>query len=139
LEVIGGANLSLARRGDFSYAFCAGSLRDRHRFIPFQLPTLVDEPPTGDGWLDEIKHDDYRTELIIEHGEVRASTRRGFDWTENYQPIVDWIATSLRLAERFAHVSVIEENRPIGSPHSDDADRSSSTKRRSVSASASRG
>ena len=39
---------------------------DRLRFIPFQLPTLVDEPPAGDGWLHEIKFDGYRTELIIE-------------------------------------------------------------------------
>jgi len=42
--------------------------------------SLVDDPPTGDG---------YRTELIIEHGEARAFTRRGFDWTEKYCPIVE--------------------------------------------------
>src|SRR6185295_15555427 len=62
---------------------------DRLRFIPFQLPTLVDEPPAGDGWLHEIKYDGYRTELVIERGQARAFTRRGFDWTEKYRPIVE--------------------------------------------------
>jgi DNA ligase D-like protein (predicted ligase) len=65
---------------------------DRLRFIPFQLPTLVDEPPAGDGWLHEIKYDGYRTELVIERGEARAFTRRGFDWTAKYRPIVNTAA-----------------------------------------------
>ena len=55
---------------------------DRLSFIEFQLPTLVDEPPDGDGWLHEIKYDGYRTELIIEGGQARAFTRRGFDWSD---------------------------------------------------------
>jgi bifunctional non-homologous end joining protein LigD len=58
-------------------------------FIDFQLPSLVDAPPEGDRWLHEIKHDGYRTELIVEHGKARALTRRGFDWSDKYGPIVE--------------------------------------------------
>ena len=54
---------------------------DRLSFIDFQLPTLVDEPPDGDGWIHEIKYDGYRTQLVIEGGRARAFTRRGFDWS----------------------------------------------------------
>ncbi len=54
------------------------------RFIEFQLPSLVAQPPEGDGWLHEIKWDGYRTELIVANGRARAFTRRGFDWSDRY-------------------------------------------------------
>ena len=59
------------------------------RFIEFQLPSLVAQPPEGDGWLHEIKWDGYRTELIVTNGTARAFTRRGFDWSDRYGPIVE--------------------------------------------------
>jgi bifunctional non-homologous end joining protein LigD len=58
------------------------------RFIEPMLPALVDEPPDGDEWLHEIKYDGYRTQVIITQGEARAFTRRGYDWTAKYAPIV---------------------------------------------------
>ena len=61
----------------------------RLSFIEFQLPSLADEPPEGDGWLHEIKHDGYRTQLVIERGKARALTRRGFDWSSKYGDIVE--------------------------------------------------
>ena len=64
----------------------------RLRFVEFQQPTLVETPPDGDGWLHEIKYDGYRTELLIERGKARAFTRRGFDWTDKYGPIVETAA-----------------------------------------------
>jgi DNA ligase D-like protein (predicted ligase) len=51
-------------------------------FIRPQLATAVDHPPSRAGWIHEVKHDGYRTLLIIEHRKVRAYTRNGFDWTE---------------------------------------------------------
>lgn len=63
------------------------------RFIPPMLPTLVAEPPEGDGWSHEIKYDGYRTELVIAGREARAFTRNGHDWTEKYRPIVQAAAT----------------------------------------------
>ena len=62
---------------------------DRLSFVEFQLPTLVDEPPEGDGWIHEIKYDGYRTQLVIERGEARAFTRNGHDWSAKYAPIVE--------------------------------------------------
>lgn len=68
-------------------------------FVDFQLPTLVVTPPAGESWLQEIKHDGYRTQLIIENGAARALTRRGFDWPARYAPVVEAAA---RLAVRSA-------------------------------------
>ena len=50
-------------------------------FIKPELPTLVSEPPTGEGWIHEIKYDGYRTLIVIDGGQVRAFTRNGNDWT----------------------------------------------------------
>jgi ATP-dependent DNA ligase len=56
-------------------------------FISPQLATAVHHPPPRAGWIHEVKHDGYRTQLIIERGKARAYTRNGFDWTERYEPI----------------------------------------------------
>jgi bifunctional non-homologous end joining protein LigD len=58
------------------------------KFVEPMMPALVDEPPEGDQWLHEIKYDGYRTQVILANGTARAFTRRGFDWTEKYAPIV---------------------------------------------------
>jgi bifunctional non-homologous end joining protein LigD len=60
----------------------------RLSFIAPNLPTLVEEPPEGAAWLHEVKHDGFRTILIIERGQVRAYTRNGYDWTDRYRNIV---------------------------------------------------
>jgi bifunctional non-homologous end joining protein LigD len=62
---------------------------DRLSFVEFQLPTLVDDPPEGNAWIHEIKYDGYRTQLVIEHGDARAFTRNGHDWSAKYLPIVE--------------------------------------------------
>src|SRR4026207_1270038 len=49
-------------------------------FIKPQLATSVDHPPPRTGWIHEVKHDGYRTLLIIERRKARAYTRNGFDW-----------------------------------------------------------
>src|SRR5262249_4676186 len=53
------------------------------------LPSLVLEPPKGEHWIHEIKHDGYRTLLVIDNGEARAFTRSGLDWSPDYRPIVE--------------------------------------------------
>jgi bifunctional non-homologous end joining protein LigD len=57
-------------------------------FIAPALPKLAASPPEGDAWLHEIKHDGYRTMLVIDRGTVRAFTRGGHDWTDRYRRIV---------------------------------------------------
>jgi bifunctional non-homologous end joining protein LigD len=57
-------------------------------FIEPQLATSVDHPPPRAGWIHEVKHDGYRTILIIERQKARAYTRNGFDWTDRYAGII---------------------------------------------------
>ena len=57
-------------------------------FINPQLVTAADHPPPRAGWIHEVKHDGYRTLLIIERYKARAYTRNGFDWTERYLGIM---------------------------------------------------
>jgi DNA ligase D-like protein (predicted ligase) len=57
-------------------------------FIPPQLPSLTDQPPEGTGWIHEVKHDGYRTMLVIERGTARAYTRNGHDWSDRYPGII---------------------------------------------------
>ena len=44
----------------------------RLAFIPPLSPTLTDAPPVGDNWLHEIKHDGFRTLVLVERGRARA-------------------------------------------------------------------
>jgi len=56
-------------------------------FIKPQLATAVDQPPPRAGWIHEVKHDGYRTLLVVERRKGRAYTRNGFDWTDRYPGI----------------------------------------------------
>jgi bifunctional non-homologous end joining protein LigD len=58
-------------------------------FINPQLATAVDHPPPRAGWIHEVKHDGYRTLLIVERRKARAYTRNGFDWTDRYPGIIN--------------------------------------------------
>jgi DNA ligase D-like protein (predicted ligase) len=58
-------------------------------FIRPEIPTLLAEPPSGDGWIHEIKYDGYRTLIVINQGRVRAYSRHGRDWTGSYRRVVD--------------------------------------------------
>ena len=57
-----------------------------------QLATLVDQVPTGDRWLHEMKYDGYRLELAVGDGEARAYTRSGLDWSDRFACIVEQAA-----------------------------------------------
>ncbi len=53
-------------------------------FVPPQLATLVDAPPSGDEWLHEIKYDGYRAIAAVADREARIFTRSGLDWTDKF-------------------------------------------------------
>jgi bifunctional non-homologous end joining protein LigD len=56
-------------------------------FVTPELCTLVDRPPSAEGWCHEIKFDGYRMQLRIEDGEAVLKTRKGLDWTEKFEAI----------------------------------------------------
>ena len=69
--------------------FCRmDALVSRLRFIPFEVPIAVSDPPEGDDWIHEVKFDGYRTQLIIERRKIRAYSRRGLDWTDRYPGVI---------------------------------------------------
>src|SRR3954452_7979137 len=58
---------------------------------PFQEPqlaTLVDEVPSGNGWLHEYKYDGYRLLLAVGEGVATAWTRNGKDWSDKFKALV---------------------------------------------------
>src|SRR6188474_541543 len=62
--------------------------RVRLGFIPPQPPSLTDQPPEGADWIHEVKHDGYRTMLLVERGAARAHTRNGHNWSDRYPGII---------------------------------------------------
>jgi hypothetical protein len=66
-----------------------------HGFLETCIPTRAVKPPSGPGWVHEIKHDGYR--LIVRHDgdAVRLFTRRRHDWTDRY-PAIAAAAVKLR-------------------------------------------
>lgn len=57
-----------------------------------QLATLVDDVPTGNGWMHEIKFDGYRAMVAAKGEDVRIYTRSGKDWTDKFGPLVEAVA-----------------------------------------------
>jgi bifunctional non-homologous end joining protein LigD len=48
--------------------------------VAFQLVTSSHEPPAGDGWLYEIKHDGHRLAVITDGaGGLRLLSRNGYE------------------------------------------------------------
>ena len=58
------------------------------KFTPPQLCKLVDRPPTGEGWVHEIKFDGYRMQLRIEGGKAALRTRTGLDWSQRFPQLI---------------------------------------------------
>ncbi|GGJ41959.1 DNA ligase D [Sphingopyxis bauzanensis] len=57
-------------------------------FRSLQLAKLVDQVPSGNDWLHEMKYDGYRLLLAIGGGEARAYTRSGLDWSDRFAPLL---------------------------------------------------
>jgi bifunctional non-homologous end joining protein LigD len=52
-----------------------------------QLATLVKEPPSGSGWVHEIKYDGYRIGCRLRGGRATLISRNGKDWTDAFPDI----------------------------------------------------
>ncbi|HQS47727.1 MAG: DNA ligase D [Rhizobiales bacterium 24-66-13] len=60
---------------------------DLPEFIAPQLCEVLDRPPSGQGWIHEIKFDGYRIQMRVLGGKVTLKTRKGLDWTAKYSAI----------------------------------------------------
>src|ERR1700677_844630 len=60
---------------------------DLPEFIPPQLCDTLDRPPSGGGWVHEIKFDGYRIQARVLNSQVSLKTRKGLDWTARFQAI----------------------------------------------------
>ena len=83
-------------------------------FIKPQLATAVNHPPPRAGWIHEVKHDGYRTLLIIERRKASAYTRNGFDWTDRYTGITK-AAAKLDCRSAIIDGEVVVQNKNGGS------------------------
>src|SRR5262245_6611829 len=81
----------------------------RLRFIEPQLASPVDQPPEGKHWIHEIKHDGYRSQVVIERGKARVFSRNGYDWSDRYPAIVR-AAANLRCKSAIMDGEAIAQN-----------------------------
>jgi ATP-dependent DNA ligase len=64
-------------------------------FIEPCLPSPADRPPSGPGWIHEIKLDGFRMMVRRTPAGVRLLTRNGHDWTDRF-PLIAEAAGALR-------------------------------------------
>jgi bifunctional non-homologous end joining protein LigD len=58
-------------------------LRSRIHIEPY-LPSPAKRPPSGDGWIHEIKHDGFRIMARRDSAGVRLRTRNGYDFGHRF-------------------------------------------------------
>src|SRR5436189_2764473 len=65
-------------------------------------PTLADAPPSGTGWVHEVKWDGYRAQAHLQDGQAQMFTRAGNDWTLQFRPL------PAAIAELPAHDAILD-------------------------------
>ena len=61
-------------------------------FVPPCLPTKAPQPPSGDAWLHEIKHDGFRVVARKDGARIKLYSRPGNDLTDRFRLIVESLA-----------------------------------------------
>src|SRR4051812_19226105 len=56
-------------------------------FADPSLALLVEKPPAGPQWVQEIKFDGYRIQARIDGNDIRMLTRKALDWTKRFPTI----------------------------------------------------
>ncbi len=68
-----------------------GADKSLPRFEPC-LPRPTADPPSGPGWVHEIKHDGFRILAHRQGRTIRLITRKGYDFRDRFPRIVDAVA-----------------------------------------------
>jgi bifunctional non-homologous end joining protein LigD len=74
-------------------------------FVPPCLPTKAPQPPTGEAWLHEIKHDGFRVIARKDGHQVRLYSRPGNNLTDRFPLIVEalvWLRSRSCIIDREA-------------------------------------
>jgi bifunctional non-homologous end joining protein LigD len=72
----------------FAPAKLAGKKEALPDFIPPQLASEAEKPPSGENWVHELKLDGYRIQAHVQaKGKVRLYTRSGLDWTHRMRAV----------------------------------------------------
>ena len=77
---------------DFGSVLNKGTKEKLPDFIEPELALQSSSPPTGDGWLHELKLDGYRIQARRDGSKVQLLTRTGLDWTHRMKTIAALIA-----------------------------------------------
>jgi bifunctional non-homologous end joining protein LigD len=64
-------------------------------FIEPCLPSPAERPPSGPGWVHEIKHDGFRLMVRRDGAGIRLITRNGHDWSDRF-PLIAEAAGALK-------------------------------------------
>jgi hypothetical protein len=79
----------------FLTAFPTGLMMRRpFGFIEPCQPSAAHRPPSGPGWIHEIKHDGYRMMALRAGDRIRLLTRSRADWSERFPAVVkalEWL------------------------------------------------
>jgi bifunctional non-homologous end joining protein LigD len=77
-----------ARGADAFASRLKGAPKERlPEFIAPELAMQETKPPSGEGWLHELKLDGYRVQARKDGGRVQLLTRTGLDWTHRMKTI----------------------------------------------------
>jgi len=83
-------------RSIFTFRMLLRTRRPPPGFIEPCLPSPADRPPSGPGWIHEIKHDGFRLMVRRDAAGVRLLTRNGHDWSERF-PLIAEAAGALKV------------------------------------------
>ncbi len=61
-------------------------------FIPPALPVLQTAPPSGDGWIHEVKFDGFRLQAHVSGGSAKLFSKNGKDFGARFRGIRDRVA-----------------------------------------------
>ena len=102
-----------------------GSRPGKHPgFVEPALATLRTKPPTGAGYIHEIKFDGYRVQAHLRGGLAYLYTRSGLNWTKRFPTIAVAVAASPRLILDGEVISANERGAANFSALQDDLSRS---------------
>jgi bifunctional non-homologous end joining protein LigD len=74
----------------------AARRRTRSKAAPGYIPELdlmeAKSPPTGAGWVHEVKWDGFRAQAHLRNGKVTTYSHSGLDWTQEFDTVSEAVA-----------------------------------------------